>query len=469
MNQPAVGLSRIVDLGQAALTSWRLARHERWDRAELVWRQEQRLNALVRHAAAHTPFYSRLYGGIDIDGPFRLQDLPIVTKGEMMASFDDFVTDRRLKLADLREHLDIINTDEGGDCLYLDEYRVLSTSGSSGLKGVFVFDRAEWNTALGVVLRRSALSGQRRWPPGRKTAVVGTSRPIHTSYRLGLTSRFGFNRVRMFRIRDSLDRLVDQLNAFQPDNLNAFSSIAALLAGEQTAGRLRIRPAMVTTGLEVCTPEMRRQIEEAWKVTPFNTYGMTEAGGVLGGDCAYHEGVHVFENLFIVEVVDEAGCEVAPGVEGRRVLLTNLYNRTQPLIRFEVTDMISAKADPCSCGRPYRLFDVGAGRSDDIILLPGRKGRQVAVHPSHFRGAMYEVPAVREFQVRQEAVRLRILAVTGNGPSAEVGDQIVRAVTSRLEEIDAVVPLIEAVTVASIERGAATMGKLKLVVKAAPE
>jgi phenylacetate-coenzyme A ligase PaaK-like adenylate-forming protein len=109
--------------------------HDRWTRQKLVKFQNQQLSFLVRYAIRNSPFYQELYRDIRIDQQIVLKDLPIIEKKTMMENFDRFVTDPRLKLTELQAHLSQIPRDE----YYLGIYRVLTTSGSSGMKGVFVF------------------------------------------------------------------------------------------------------------------------------------------------------------------------------------------------------------------------------------------------------------------------------------------------------------------------------------------
>lgn len=85
----------------------------------------------------HSPFYKDFYGHIDTDQPFQIDQLPILTKKTMMENFDRVVTDPRLKLADVEGHITQLCRDE----YYLDKYRALSTGGSSGLTGVFIYGR----------------------------------------------------------------------------------------------------------------------------------------------------------------------------------------------------------------------------------------------------------------------------------------------------------------------------------------
>ena len=176
--------------------------------------------------------------------------------------------------------------------------------------------------------------------------------------------------------------LVEALNAFQPEGLGTYPSMAALLAEHQRAGELRIHPQMIFTAGEVRTPEMEERIVDAWGRRPFNIYGATETGAYAAAECSRHTGLHLFEDQVLVEVVDDDHRPVPDGDPGSRLLITNLYNRTQPLIRYELNDLVTVSPDPCPCGRPFPLLKSIEGRSDDVLEMPARDGGTIKVHPT---------------------------------------------------------------------------------------
>ena len=131
--------------------------------------------------------------------------------------------------------------------------------------------------------------------------------------------------------------------------------MGVLLAEEQLAGRLRLSLRTMSTSSELRTPEAAARIEEAFGVRPFDLYATTE--GLWGGECERHEGPHLFEEDVIVENVDDDGRAVPDGAPGARLLVTNLVNRVQPLIRLEVSDAVTLSATTCGCGRTLRRLE----------------------------------------------------------------------------------------------------------------
>jgi hypothetical protein len=178
----------------------------------------------------------------------------------------------------------------------------------------------------------------------------------------------GLHRVLALPVTLPLPQLVEALNQFQPTYLNVYPSVAMWLADEQQAGRLRLSPQMLVTAAELRTPEMTGRLADAFGVRPFNFYGCTE--GLFGSECEHHQGIHLFEDTTLVENVDADGQPVAAGQPGARLLVTNLYNLVQPLLRLEVTDVVTLDPDPCPCGRTLVRVSAIHGRSDDILSQP---------------------------------------------------------------------------------------------------
>lgn len=180
-----------------------------------------------------------------------------------------------------------------------------------------------------------------------------------------------------------LPDIVARLNQLQPDVLIAYASMIRVLAGEQLGGRLRIAPRGVNSSSEVLTAEARADATRAWNVPPFDVYAATETGGIAA-ECDRHQGLHLFEDLVIPEVVDNDYRPVPPGESGDRLLVTVLFSRTLPLIRYEMTDRVQFATRTCPCGRPVQLLEAIEGRTDDMLELPGRDGGTIKVHPVVF-------------------------------------------------------------------------------------
>ncbi len=397
-------------------------------REELLALQRRRLVAAIRHAAAASPLYRELYSGIELAEDLDVRALPVVSKAMLMDHFEEWVTDPRLRLSEVEAHLEEVHGDE----LYLGCYRCMPTGGTTGRKGVFVYDRDEWRQCLTAFLRWSELMELRpRLGRRLRVATVAATSPLHMTARFSLSIDLGLYAIRQLDARTPLCELVAALNEHRPENLVAYASIASLLAVEQLEGRLRIAPRVVATTSEVRTEEMTANIRAAWGIEPFDAYGTTE--GFYAGDCEHHQGMHVFEDLGLIEVLDEHGDPVADGVAGVELLITSFVKVTQPLLRYEISDMVALTTAPCACGRPLARMLSLDGRSDDILPMTGTDGQTIAVHPHTLKSPMAALPELRQYKIVHNQDGLHVLVVLRDAvPVDEVARRIDATLHSEL-------------------------------------
>ena len=360
-----------------------------------------------------------------------------------------------LRLSDLQRYLETLRDDE----LFAGRYWVAATSGSSGLRSIVPSDRREWATIVASYGRANEWGGIRvspfRWV---RMAIVSSRSPFHQSARVGRTVQSPMVRTCRLDAAQPLPEIVAILNRFQPEVLVAYASMVRILADEQLAGRLALRPAIVNSSSEVLTPETRVRVTGACGVPPFEVYAATETGGIAA-ECERHRGLHLFEDLVIPEVVDIDGGPVPTGTTGARLLVTVLFSRSVPLIRYELTDRVRLATWSCECGRPFRLVAAIDGRTDDLIELPATGGGSVRVHPVVFHRALDLVHG-SGWQVRQEKSGLRVL-VTAPGPPFDA-EALARAVRAALRSAGAADVAVSVEIVPEIPAGAA--GKRPLVV-----
>lgn len=446
-------LSRIVEFAGAMRATTAARERERWSRSRMLAHHSAAVDALVRDVVARSPFYRARYEGLIGSGPVELAALPTLDKATLMANLDDALCDERLRGRDLRSHL----LDEEP---LLGEHRVMASSGSTGTPSLYVYSRADWRGVLALALRYNELVGIRPRMPRWRMAAIGAPSLASMTQKIAQSADFGVHRMLRLAVTDPVAVLVEKLNAFRPDAINAYASIAGLLADEQAAGRLRIAPRLISTSSELLTDATTERIERAFGVRPFNLYGTTE--GLWGVDCEHHAGIHLFEDWCIVESVDADGRPVADGEPGERLLVTNLFNRTLPMIRFEISDVVTIDRTPCPCGRTLPRLRAVQGRLDDMLRLPARGGHTVPIHPTQFSRVAAD-PGVREFQVvqRAETVVLR-LALREHAPP-DTPQRVAQAVRERLSALGVERCAVATEVTDALQRTPA--GKLRLVVR----
>ena len=448
---------RLADFARAVRMSRELAARERWPREEVRAFQRRQLSELVTHAVTLSPLHRERLG--DVGEDVELEQLPTMDRTLLMERWDEVVTDPALRLADVEAHLEGLERDE----LFQDRYRALASGGTTGQRGVFVFDRGEWSTCLAGFLRWSALAGIEPRFPRLRVATVSAVSPVHMTARFAETLDVGVHRLLRLDARAPVDELVAALRRFRPDVLSGYPSVLALLADEQLEGRLSISPWRVSTTSEVRTPEMEASIVGAWDQVPYDVYGISEVG-ILAVDCPHHEGMHVFEDLAIVEVVDADGRPVPAGQPGERLLVTNLFNRTLPLLRYELGDLVTIAPEPCACGRTLRLISDVAGRSDDVLRLPGSDGRAVAVHPLALRSPLAGLPELRQYRIVHDPRGLDVEVVLRPGVEADAAcARIAGMLREQLANLGVAPPPIQARPVDQLPRAPGPGAKVKLI------
>ncbi|HSK97336.1 MAG TPA: AMP-binding protein [Euzebyales bacterium] len=450
---------RIADAASAMRRYRELSGHDRWSPARLRAYQTQQLAMLVRHARARSAFYREHYRDVDAGDEVHLAQLPPIDKATVMKRFDDVVTDRRLRLANLEAHLTQLRRDE----LYLGRYRVVSTGGSTGRRGVFVAGPDEWRTQLAALARINADIGLRPRLPRRRVATIAAARPLHVTYRMSQSLDVGAHRVLRLDATTPVAELVPLLNRHRPEFLYSYPSVLELLAVEQVKGRLRIAPSTIVSSGETHTEDLERSVRAAWDVEWFQLYGATEVP-FLAAHCRHHTGLHLFEDLAIVEVVDEHDRPVPAGAAGHHLLVTNLVNRTQPLIRYALSDMVTVDPRPGPCGRPYRLLRGVAGRTDDLLRPPGLRGGTVSLHPLALRSVMAAVPGVAQYRIRYDHPRLHVRATLRTGVAAEPARvAITTGMCDTLASLDAAPLDVDVTFVDRIDGGRDAAGKLRII------
>lgn len=252
---------------------------DRWTRQQLEDYQSRALQACREYAYAHSPFYQRFHRGLT-ERP--LHELPVLTKAMLMEHFDELVTDRTIRLEDVRQYM----ADPGGQERFLNRYRVMATSGSTGQPGVFLASQAERaNLTVGF----SPFPAWAGVPPATKFALVASTASGHMTSQIPAMVNGQLLPRLQLSASDPVEQLVRQLNEWQPGMLAGYPSILNVLAQEQQQGRLHIAPHFIVSGSETLTHETRQRIEHAWHTRLFNIYAATESG-VLASECTSHSG-----------------------------------------------------------------------------------------------------------------------------------------------------------------------------------
>lgn len=379
----------------------------------------QRLRELVRYARSNSPYYAKRYAVLRKD--VSLDDLPPVTKPELMENWDAWVTDRSVTLGEVQEFMS--DRENLGRRLH-GKYQVYTTSGSTGNPLVLLCDAATANVTNGVSFcrayaRREDMKNFIRGG-GRSMGVYADSGFYLANGSIHAKLRAFPWKKRQIGIVDALlpiEEIVKKLNEFRPVMLGGYPSNLELLVEEQRSGRLHIFPVIIMTGGEYLSPLLREQLRETFGCYVQTTYSCTE-GGTVACECAAGH-LHLNDDWLIVEPVDRENNPVPDGVLADKLLLTNLANYTQPLIRYEVTDRVILHHGDCACGNPSPWLEI-EGRTDDVVSFT-QGDRTIRVAPLAIYATLKEVHALRRFQLTVypgNRTELRLIPAEDTTPEA---------------------------------------------------
>jgi phenylacetate-CoA ligase len=423
----------------------------RWPADRLRAERTRRLRALLQTARDRSPWHRPRLSGVDIDriDEDRLDQLPVMTKADLMADFDDIVSDRRITLDRVNTHLATLSS----DAYLLGRFHAVASGGSSGVRGAYVWGWDAWATCWLIHLRRQAagrsdFAGDPR-PPA--LMMVAAEHPSHVSAALGHTFASAARPVHRFPVTLPLEAIVEGLNRINGPTLMIYASMLGALVAEARAGRLTISPRRIITVAEPLLPEVRSAAQDVWGAPIANSWGTSE-GGIVARGCYTGAGMHLSDDLVIVEPVDHSGRPVPCGSESAKVYLTNLFNPVLPLIRFEITDQVRLLDEPCACGSQHRRIADIQGRLDDAFTY--RDG--TTVHPHVFRSVLGRDQLLVEYQVRQTLTGADVLLRTSGTVDTK---HIAHALQAGLTQAGLSRPVVTARVVEHIPRAGA--GKLK--------
>ena len=406
-------MSLINFAGSALAAVWR-DRHYSADQFRRL--QRKKLVRLVNHACRRVPFYAQRYRHVDCRD-FALTDLPPVTKAELMARFADSVTDSAVELD---EAIGAATSPGTTSHWIRNQYLVSITSGTTGLAGYFLNDRRSWAVLSGAVFARTIRDRLTPWQLARFSfgrryrmafvvsgigAAITTQVGRETSRASGLVVD-----SRRLSIMDPVEKNVELLNRFRPHYMHGYSTYIELLAHQKLSGRLRFSPEFVSLGSEPVTSRARETIQLAFpRAIIVEQYGTTECA-LLANQC-FEGRLHANVDCCIIEPVDEQDRPVPQGELSHHILVTNLMNLAQPIIRYRVDDGVVLTGERCPCGRPLPVVKVH-GRSDDPIWLWDVHGDFQFHSPIAMEILFVGCPGLVQFQLvheRQNELRLRFV------------------------------------------------------------
>lgn len=383
-------------------------------------KQQQRLERLVGYAKEHSSYLAEKYADIDVDD-LQLEDLPLSNKTEVMDHFEEWLTVDDVR----REQIEAFLEDEANlGKLFRDKYVLSHTSGSSGQSLLLVKSPDEFELMFALQASRGHATSldlkemiTRFAEPARLAAITLQPGfyPSGSAFEYMPAGVRNFIDVLQLTLND--DNLAERLTEFKPTHLTTYASVLHELARKVEAGELDFgdRLEQVINISEKLMPDPRRHYQQLLNAPVIDNYGMGECLFLTSG-CTTTDGMHVNADWAIMEVVDENNHPVPVGERGAKILLTNLANRIQPFIRYEVGDVVVMADEPCTCNTPLPLISHIDGRSSEMLYIQA-DGSIKPLHPAIIEQAIGSTMNVREYQLIQDEptrVRVRIEPIKDN-------------------------------------------------------
>jgi len=414
-----------------------------WSAEQIHRHRDQRLRSLLAYARERSPFYSARLQDIDVETATvaDLASVPMLTKAEAQGEWDAIVT-----VVDLdRSAAERVLGEQTWFSYTRGDQQVFSSGGSSGVRGVYVWDWQFFVTASCLAWRTQAMQERRHGSvPRPRLAVLTAGVPPHASTPLFDIPTADGMTTAVIEAGAPFDEVLAAVDAYAPTHLVGYASVIGRLARASLSGALGIRPRRVSTNSEPLLPEDRDAIDKAWQAPLHNLWGSTELG-VQAVGCGQSRGLHVCEDEVILERVDG------------RTLATGLSNRTFPFIRYDLGDDIAMMSEPCPCGSAFaRVADISGRRDDDFVY------DSHTVPASAFRHVLGTDPRVAEYQVVQTEDGADVVVVA----SADV-ESLGSALVAVMQRYGVAHPSIRISSVETLGRNVAS-GKLKRFVPLPP-
>ncbi|MFH5881123.1 hypothetical protein [Liberiplasma polymorphum] len=366
--------------------------------AKLKKKQEKWVLKQVNYAVKYSPYYFLLRRGEKIKSMEAFYQLPVINKKIMMDHFSSINTckldkDETMAYAVEKE----LNQDYLG--YYKDKYVIGLSSGTSGNKGLYITPKKLTKRLPGVFLARGGLSLKEL--------------PFNILFLLRVFSQ-GFEdinapflKLQYMSTMSDVDKIIEKINN---DKINILMAPPSLIRFILTSKRNIMVPLKkVVTYAEVLTVEEKVKFEQFFKTKVIEIYQASE--GQMASACK-HGHLHINEDLVFVELYDEYNQPIKQeGIVSHKMIITNLINRAQPLIRYEMNDRIILDST-CTCGSNFRRIKKVLGRDDDLVYVYDQDQVPRVVYPDLIsRWIITESDAIREFQVVQESVGKLILYI----------------------------------------------------------
>ena len=407
-------------------------------RKELEKIQVERLRKTLSQAA-HSPYYGELFRKLHItpekiDRVEQIRELPFTTK------------------QDLRDHYPY-------GFLTLpkrDIIRLHSSRGTTGNPTVIFHNRHDISSWANLMARSLFCAGVRDTDVFQNIVGYG----LFTG---GLGFQYGIERLGALSIPAGAGNSQRQIKLMRDYGTTVIHAIPSYLGrlyevfqAEGLDPQRDTELRLLVIGAEPHTEEQRRRIEEMFGVKAFNSFGLSEMNGPgVAFECEYQSGLHIWEDAYMVEIVDPQTLHPVADGEYGELVMTTLDREGMPLVRYRTRDITRILPGDCPCGRTHRRIDRITGRSDDMFIIKGCN-----VYPMQIEGVLLKIPEVgADYLITLDTlngsdemiVEVEVKRDWFNGDVARL-DKLTRQITNQIRDEVLTKPIVRLVEPGSIPK-----------------
>jgi phenylacetate-CoA ligase len=394
-------------------------------REEILSMRKTKFNKLVKYAYENIPFYQAYYFSFGIKEKdleyINITDLPVINKDILMDNFDKFFVDKRITKTQVEKFL---SDNPDPTSLFFNKYYVIHSSGTSGKVGFYLYSKKEWDFIKAISTRIFSHFTMSR----KKYAFLGAIDGHYAAISLFLSplhqvEQYFYKDYLVMDINQPLQSYIKDLNEFKPQILTGYPNGIKVLAEFQKKGILNIYPENIVTGGEILQKDTKLFIKEVWSNAELtNSYATSEslAMGVAREDL---DGMYIYDDAIWLEIQDKGS------------ILTNLYNYTQPLIRYQLADSFNELRDEKSLW-PFTKVDEIIGRSEITPVFINEDGEKDFIHPIVIAEIFVEgVTAFQFVQTSDVSFTFKIvISKESNLSETEIIDNVRRKLSNLLQK-----------------------------------
>lgn len=355
--------------------------------------QDKQLRKLLTYAFDHSKYYNKVFTESNITreniSKIPLSEFPTIDKATFLENFDELITVTDLKQNDLRKFDSEVSIKQK---VFKEKYHVVHSSGSTGKPGYFVYDESAWSRMLlGII--RAAFWNMSSYEIMK--FLIGKPRIVYiaaTNGRYGgaMAVGDGIKGVKakqlFLDINEPLSNWVKQITKFKPNMIIGYPSAIKILGELVEKGSVNLNILRVISCGEPLGASLRHYLGQVFAADVINIYGASESLS-LGVEENLNEGMILFDDLNVIEMIDGS------------MYLTSLYNFSQPIIRYKISDQFRHIEAADNSKYPFSKAHGLIGRDEDLLWFEDGKGNREFLHPLLIEG--FCIPGLIDYQFRQ--------------------------------------------------------------------